>query len=321
MILNTARALQAYRALSGSRLAEQAITDLARAGSIPGHHSGLGHETIGVAVGFALSREDCVLPSHRSGMMLTHARGGLSLREAVLASFGRAPGFYGPHPDRPRALPPIGLVGSALPMAVGVALADRRRQRHAVTVAFFGDGAANEGAVHEALNLAAARRAPVVFVLENNGLAISTPVTAATAAAALVDRAAGYGMPGIAVDGQHFEAIHDAAAGALERAREGQGPTLLELRMQRWEPHAHGLPDLRPAAEIEQARARDGVAAFRAALAMRGLATPADLDAIDRESRAEVEAAVAEGLRLGLDLTEEPSPYDEATAYALAYAT
>ena len=318
MILDKARALQFYRALSGSRMAEQAITDLARTGAIPGHHSGLGHEAIGVAIGSAMSPDDCVLASHRSGMMLAHARG-LSLREAILAVFGRAPGFHGPHPDRPRALPAIGLVGSALPMAVGVALADRRRRRSAATVAFFGDGAANEGAVHEALNLAGARRAPIVFVLENNGLAISTPVTAATAARALVDRAAGYGLPGVAVDGQHVEALHDAAALALERARNGEGPTLLEARMQRWEPHSHGLPDLRPTAELQQARERDGVATFRSRLLGRGLATQLELDAVDLECRGEVDAAVAEGLRLGRDVTE-PAPYDEATARALAYA-
>jgi pyruvate dehydrogenase E1 component alpha subunit len=203
-------------------------------------------------------------------------------------------------------------------MAVGVALADLRRLRRAATVAFFGDGAANEGAVHEALNLAGARRAPVVFVLENNGLAISTTVTTATAARALVDRAAGYGMPGIAVDGQHVEAIHDAAAVSLERARSGQGPSLIEVRMERWEPHAHGLPDLRSRDELQRVRSRDGVATFRSALFIRGLATEAHLDAIDRECREEVDSAVAEGLRLGLDLTE-PTPYDEAAALALAY--
>ena len=110
------------RALTGARLAEQAITDLAKSGSIPGHHSGLGHEAIGVGVGCAMEPADCVALSHRSGMMLAHARGGFSLREAVLAQFGRVPSCFGPRPGGSRTLPAIGLVGSALPMAVGVAI-------------------------------------------------------------------------------------------------------------------------------------------------------------------------------------------------------
>lgn len=318
--MDKAQALQVYRALIGSRTAEQAITDLAKTGVIPGHHSGLGHESIGVAVGCAMSPDDCSLLSHRSGMMLAHARGGYSLRDAILSQFGLAPGCYGPTPGRPRSLPAIGLVGSALPMAVGVAMTDRLRNRSAATVAFFGDGAANEGAVHEGLNLAGAQSAPVVFVLENNGLAISTPVGSATAADELVSRAAGYGMPGIAVDGQDVEAIYEAMMDALRRARTGSGPTVIEVRLERWEPHAHGLPDMRPAAQMQKAREHDGVALFRANLLARGTATEAEIGAIDRLCQDEVSAAVADALRLGMDLTE-PAPYDEATALGLAYAS
>jgi len=319
MIRDKAQTLHVYRALSGSRTAEQAITDLAKTGPLRGHHSGLGHETIGVAVGCAMSPEDCASLSHRSGMMLAHARGGYSLRDAILAKFGRAPGCYGPTPGRPRALPAIGLVGSALPMAVGVAMTDRLRNRSAVTVAFFGDGAANEGAVHEALNLAGAQRAPIVFVLENNGLAISTPVGSVTAADELVSRAAGYGMPGAVVDGQDAEAIHEATEKALFFARAGSGPTLIEVRLERWEPHAHGLPDLRSPRLIHEARGHDGVALFRANVLARGTATAAELDTIDRQCREEVSTAVAEALRLGMD-NAEVAPYDEATALELAYA-
>ena len=320
MILDHEQALRVYRALSGSRRAEQAITDLAKAGSIPGHHSGLGHECIGVAVGSALSADDCALLSHRSGMMLQHARGAYPLRDAILACFGRARSFYGPAPGRPRTLPAIGLVGSALPMAVGIALSDQMRHRATVTIAFFGDGTANEGAVHEALNLAGTRRAPIVFVLENNALAISMPVASATAATELVSRAAGYGLPGVAVEGQDVEATYDAAVRALQRARAGLGPSLLEARLERWEPHAHGLPDLRSPERLQQVRARDGVALFRSSLIARGIATDAELDELDRRLDEEVAAAIAEARRLGLDQTE-PAPYDEATAAALAYAS
>lgn len=309
-----------YRSLSGSRRAERAITDLAKAGSIPGHHSGLGHEAIGVGVGCAMATEDCVLLSHRSGMMLAHARGSYTLREAVLSQFGRAPGCYGPLSGRPRTLPAIGLVGTALPMAVGVAMADRLRGRPAATVAFFGDGAANEGAVHEALNLAAAQRAPIVFILENNGLAISTPVAAATAASELVARAAGYGMPGLAVDGQDALAVFEAAERALRNARTGHGPTLIEARLDRWEPHAQGLADVRTAEQIARARAQDGVAKLRSWLVERAILTESEIATLDDRCRTEVNAAVAEALRLGIDLTE-PAPYDETAAYRLSYTS
>lgn len=311
-------ALRMYRALSGSRMAEQSITDLARSNTLPGHHSGLGHESVGVGVGLALAADDPVLPSHRSGLMLAHARDGITLREAILAKFLRAPGCFGPVPGRPRVLPTVGLVGSGLPMAVGVAMAARLTGRQDVTVAFFGDGAANEGAVHEALNLAGAQRAPIVFVLENNGLAISTPVAASTAAHELIDRAKGYGLPGNAVDGQDVEAVFAATQPAVQRARAGLGPSMIEVRLERWEPHAHGLADLRSPAEIEAARMRDGLALFRARLLERAMVTVSELEAIDRRCRDEVDDAVAEALALGMDLTE-PAPCDDATAYRLSY--
>ncbi len=166
MPLEPERCVALYRALAGSRIAEQAITDLNKQGVLRGHHSGLGHEAIGVGVGFALRPDDCAQMSHRSGMMLAHARGGYSLREAVLSQFGRAPSCWTQIPGRPRVLTIVGLVGTWVPMSVGVAMADRLRGRDSVTVTFFGDGAANEGAVHEAMNLAGARRLPIVFVVE-----------------------------------------------------------------------------------------------------------------------------------------------------------
>src|SRR5512141_2851076 len=162
-----------YRALAGSRMAEQAITDLARRGALSMHHSGLGHESIGVGVGMALRADDCAQLSHRSGLMLAHARGVCTLREAILAKFGRAPNFFGQIHGRARTLPGVGLVGSGIPLAVGVAMADRLRGKDTITVTFFGDGAANEGAVHEAMNLAGSKRLPIVFIAENNGIAIS----------------------------------------------------------------------------------------------------------------------------------------------------
>jgi len=295
MPLSEARLVEMYRALAGSRLAEEAITDLNRKGVLQGHHSGLGHEAIGVGVGFAVRSDDCVQMSHRSGMMLAHARGGYSLREAVLSQFGRAPLCWMQIEGRPRVLTIVGLVGTWVPMSVGVAMADRMRGKDTVTVTFFGDGAANEGAVHEAMNLAGARRLPIVFVIENNGFAVSMPVTEATAAEDFASRASGYGMPGVSVDGHDALAVHEVAEQAVARARSGRGPTLIEARILRWEPHAHGIRDVRTPEEVAEAHARDCVALLRAALIDRGVLDDQRAAAIEAECRREVEAAIEEG--------------------------
>lgn len=319
MTLDTETLVAMYRALTGTRIAEQSITDLNKAGVLRGHHSGLGHEAVGVAVGFAVRPDDCVQMSHRSGMMLAHARGGYSLREAVLSQFGRAPSHFAQIPGRPRTLTIVGLVGTWVPMSVGVAMADRLRGRDTVTVTFFGDGAANEGAVHEAMNLAGARRLPIVFIVENNGMAVSMPTSEATAAPDFAGRAAGYGMPGVLVDGQDPIAIHEVAVEAIGRARRGQGPSLVEVRLLRWEPHASGIADLRTPEQIAEAHARDGVRILRESLIGVGVLTANRADAIDAECRHEVDAAIEEGRAAGFDRTVPP-PLDAAAAWQLTYA-
>jgi acetoin:2,6-dichlorophenolindophenol oxidoreductase subunit alpha len=308
-----------YPPLVGSRMAEQAITDLARRGVLPLHHSGMGHEAIGVGVGAAMQPQDCAQLSHRSGMMLAHARGACTLREAILAKFGRAPNCFAQIEGRARTLLNVGLVGSGIPMAVGVAMADRLRSKDAVTVAFFGDGAANEGAVHEAMNLAGARSLPIVFIVENNGMAISMRGSESTAASTLAARAAGYGMPGHTVDGQDVVAVYQAGTDALLRARSGDGPTLLETRIERWESHAVGFADLRSADEIAAARAQDGVARLRDRLTASGAASESELIAVEARCRREVDDAVEEAVRLGFDIAEPP-PYTSADARRLTLA-
>lgn len=319
--IDAERAIAMYRAVTGTRIAEAAITDLNREGVLRGHHSGLGHEAIGVGVGCAVRPDDCVQMSHRSGMMLAHARGGYSLREAVLSQFGRAPSAFAQIPGRPRVLTIVGLVGTWVPMSVGVAMADRFKGKDTVTVTFFGDGAANEGAVHEAMNLAGARRLPMVFVVENNGFAVSMPTSEATAAEDFASRAAGYGMPGVTVDGNDLLAVFEVAEQAVARAREGRGPSLIEAVIDRWEPHAHGIADLRSEAELEALRQKDGVRFLREALITRGILTEARADTIDAECRAEVEAAIAEGKEPAAGESSAPTTLGRDEAARLVYAS
>ncbi len=316
--MSAPRDLDIYRALVGSRIAEQAIVDLNDKGVLHDHHSGLGHEAIGVGVGFAVRPDDAVQASHRSGMMLAHARGGFPLRDAVLSDIANAYLQFAPIPGRPRVIPIVGLIGSWVPMSVGFAMADRLRGKDTVTVSFFGDGGANEGAVHEAMNLAGARRLPMVFVIENNGFGLSMPASEAPGADALVDRAAGYGMPGIVVDGNDALAVHEAAQRAVDHARRGDGPIVLEARVTRWGAHADGVPELRTASELAQARERDCVRILHEDLIRRGVLDEVQTGAFADECRREVEAAVEEGLAARIHLP--PTVLTEADAWNLTYA-
>jgi TPP-dependent pyruvate/acetoin dehydrogenase alpha subunit len=316
MSLDNEQLITMYRKLCGSRMAEQAITDLAKEGVIGGHHSGLGHESIGVAVGMALRTTDGVQPSHRSGMMLAHTRGDYTLREAILSKAGISSTRNTP---KARTIMVVGLVGSQLPLAVGTAMADRIKKKDAVILCFFGDGGANEGAIHEGINLAGSRHLPMVFIVENNGFSVSTPVNEATAAETYASRAAGYGMPGVLVDGQDPVAVYEAVQAAVERARNGGGPSLVEAKLLRWEGHTTGIRDTRSDEEIAQARKKDGVARLRQTIVQKGILTETEVAAIDRECRAEVEEAIA-------DIRAAPKPeakfttLTEADARKLSYA-
>ena len=187
-----------------------------------------------------------------------------------------------------------GIVGAGAPIACGAAMAARLQGRDRVAVSFFGDGATNQGVVHEAMNLAAIWKLPVVFVCENNGYAISARIREMTNVERLVDRAAAYGMPGEWADGMDVRAVHHAATAAVGRARAGQGPTFLECRTYRFVGHftaekALGLK-YRTDAEIEEWRQRDPLATYPAWLRDQGIGDPAR---VEEEVEALLDDAVA----------------------------
>jgi TPP-dependent pyruvate/acetoin dehydrogenase alpha subunit len=316
MSLDNEQMITMYRKLCGSRMAEQAITDLAKEGVIGGHHSGLGHESIGVAVGMAVRTSDGVQPSHRSGMMLAHTRGDFTLREVILSKAGIASTR---NVTKARTIMVVGLVGSQLPLAVGTAMADRIKKKDAVIVCFFGDGGANEGAIHEGINLAGSHHLPMIFIVENNGFSVSTPVNEATAAETYASRAAGYGMPGVRVDGQDPVAVYEAAQAAVDRARSGGGPSLVEVKLLRWESHTTGIRDTRSEEEIAEARKSDGLAKLRRTILQRGILTETELAAIDLECRAEVEEAIGD-VRAAPKPEAKVTTLAEADAWKLSYA-
>jgi len=204
-----------------------------------------------------------------------------------------------------------GILGAGAPLACGAGLAAKYRKKGEVAISFVGDGASNQGTFLESLNLAAVWNLPVIFVVENNGYAESTSRDYGVAVDSYVDRAAGFGLPGVTVDGTDFFAVHEAAGEILQRARSGGGPALLECKMVRFHGHFEGdAQTYRASGEIDDIRAnQDCLKKFAAAVTGAGVITAGELAAIDREVLDLIERAVAEAkaapLPTAADLTTD----------------
>lgn len=189
------------------------------------------------------------------------------------------------------------IVGAGLPVAVGAAHSARLQGRDSVALTFLGDGATNIGTFHEALNLAAAWTVPVIFIVENNLYGEYTPIRDTTPIDDLADRAASYGMPGYVVDGQDVDAVHDVVARAVARARDGNGPSLLEMKTYRYRGHSRTDPaKYRSEEEVAQWKARDPLTSFAERLAAEGLTSSEECRVLRDEVQQEVDelAAAAE---------------------------
>ena len=186
-----------------------------------------------------------------------------------------------------------GIVGGGLAIAVGAAYAGNLQRRGSVVLAFFGDGASNEGSFHESLNLAAVLAAPVVFICENNQWALSTPVTAAMRAETIASRADAYGMPGEQVDGNDVLAVQSAVSQAVARARNGEGPSLVEAKSYRMTPHsAFASTDNRAPEELQLWATRDPIKRFARHLVSEFGCRQDDLDHLAQNAEAEVADAI-----------------------------
>ena len=194
-----------------------------------------------------------------------------------------------------------GIVGGGLPIAVGAALAIKKQKRDDVAMCFFGDGASNEGAFHEALNMASIWKLPVVFVCENNKYGMSVSTERSMAVANVADRASAYGMPGVIADGNAIADVEEAISEAVARARRGEGPTLVECKTYRTRGHSRSDRNrYRTKEEIEEWKARDPIPHFEAELMAHGIATEAEVSAIRDSAEAEIAAGI-EFARLGTD--------------------
>jgi pyruvate dehydrogenase E1 component alpha subunit len=285
--------LDAWRAMLRSRATDERCFSLQRQGRLGTYSPVNGEEAAVVGSAWALDpRRDWVVPQYRE--LPAMLRMGYTLVRALEYFKGVPRGnFMAPGVN---LLPFQISLAAQIPHAVGLAWGLRHQGSDGVVAVYFGDGASSEGDAHEALNLAGVRRAPVVFVLKNNGWAISTPVHKQTAAASFAARAAGYGIAGELVDGNDLLAMHDACTRAVQRARAGEGPTLIEARTYRMGPHNTSDDPTRYVDPVllEARRPSDPVARVRRYLQARGLADEAAEAALVQELRAEIDAAVEE---------------------------
>jgi len=274
-------------------------------GQIPGFiHLSTGQEAVSVGVCAALKDDDYIGTTHRGhGHIIAK---GVDLNRMMAELYGRVDGFCkgkggSMHVfDKAKGvLGANGIVAGGIPIVTGGGLSAKLEGKGQVAVAFFGDGASNEGAFHEAVNLASVWKLPVIYACENNQYGEFTANTDASAVKQISQRAAAYNIPGVLVDGNDVEAVYSAAVEAVNRARSGGGPTLLECNTYRWHGHFHGEEAMlgnkgyRDKEEIERWKSLCPIARYKKKLVETGAATHAEVDEIEKSAQAAVDQAVA----------------------------
>ena len=297
--LGKQKAIELYTNMVKARVFDERAMELFTAGNIPGFiHVGIGQEAVAVGVCAHLRKTDRIANTHRGHSQLVAK--GSDLKRAMAELFGKEIGFC-----RGRAgsmhladkdngvIGASGIVGASLPIAAGFALAAKYRGLDDVTVCFFGEGASNEGTFHESLNMASIWQLPIVYCCENNGWAQFTPQSMTTKVPDIAIRAASYDIPGVTVDGDDVLAVYEAAGKSVERARKGNGPTLLECKTHRWFGHYVGDPQkYRVIDDIEGVRKFDPIPRFEATLIGEKILTPEQAEKIKADVKAEIEEAV-----------------------------
>lgn len=294
--------LEMQRRMLRIRYFDERAAKLLKRGYIPGAlHTSVGQEAQVVGACMALGDQDYMSGNHRSH---GHPIGkGSALGPLMAELLGKATGICKGKGGSLHladfslgSLGESGIVGGNIPIALGAGLSAAVLGNGRVTLSFFGDGAANQGSLYESMNMAGIWNLPVVFLCENNHYALSTPAHTVTSGR-IVDRAAGFGIPGVRVEnGQDVLAVYEAVAAAVERARAGEGPTLVEVMTYRFREHSEGLKlgvDYRDAEQKEKWLGMDPVVIMREHLIEAGHFTAEELDALDREVLDEVDAAVA----------------------------
>ncbi len=303
-----------HRRMVRIRLFEETAGKMMENGKIPGAlHLYVGQEAVASGVMIHLSDQDWITSTHRGHGHLI-AKGG-EFDKMFAEIFGRSTGYCkgkggSMHISNMEIgmLGANGIVGGGTTIAVGAGFSNKFRKTNNVAITFFGDGASNEGAFHEAANMAALFKLPVIFVCENNGYGEYTAQANHQAIVDVADRAAGYGMPGVVVDGMDAVAVYEAAGVAIQRARDGDGPSMLECKTYRFYDHV-GVRGMglkyRTDEELEKWQARDPIKLLEARLAEQGILSVEDAKAVHDEVSQQVDAGVA---------FAEASPMPEPTA-------
>jgi 2-oxoisovalerate dehydrogenase E1 component alpha subunit len=309
--------IQIYRWMCMAKALDDRMHILVKQGRAPFVGSSRGHEGIQVASTAALGPEDWLVPHYR-GLANSIVRG-LTMKEWMLAVFAKAadplsagrniPG--GCYSYRELKIAPVSqVVASWIPKASGIAYAAKLRGDSTVTLCTFGDGATSQGDFHEGVSFAAVHRLPVVFVCENNGYAISVPIRLQMANPDVADRAAGYGIPGVTVDGTDVPACYSVCREAVDRARRGEGPTLIDAKI--WRMNSHTSEDnhlkYRTKEEIAEAAGHDPLVRFRGWIVAQGW-MPAD-EAAELEADLDREASEAADWA---EQQDDPTPQDALT--------
>jgi TPP-dependent pyruvate/acetoin dehydrogenase alpha subunit len=294
--------IKLYEGMVKIRFFEEKLIELALKGVLPGNpHLCIGQEASIVGVCANLRKDDYVTGTHR-GHGHNIAKGA-RLDRLMAEIFGKKTGYNKGKAGTMHAsafeegvVGCFAIVGDGIPVAAGVGLAIKLRGKDQVVACFFGDGATNTASFHEGINLAAIWDLPVVFVCENNQYAITTRITTTTKIKKLSERALAYGIPGVTIDGNDVFAVYEAAKKAVERAREGKGPTLLECLTYRWRGSSEGDPNrgltYRSLQEVEEWMKKCPIKRFREKVIHEKTLTQEELDKIDKKVKEEVEEAV-----------------------------
>jgi len=300
MEISKDKLIEMYRKMVTIRSFEYRVKELFAAGKIPGFvHLYVGEEAVAVGVCANLRNDDYVASTHRGhGHCVAK---GADIKKMMAELFGKKTGYCkGKGGSMHIADFGIGMLGCSgivaggIPLATGAGLAIKMKRSDQVSVTFFGDGATNQGTFHESVNLAAIWKLPVVYVCENNEYAESVHYTETIPTRTIAERSAAYGIPGITVDGSEVLKVYEAAKAAIERARKGAGPTLLECMTFRYEGHYEGDPvhTYRPKEIVQEYKEKDPIKKAKIKLLEDKFSTESELNKIENEVNREVEEAV-----------------------------
>ena len=293
--------IKLYKNMVLGRKVDQITIDGLKTGKVLSfYHSCQGSEGLGAGVASFLNDDDYLYPHHRGHGIVYAISKGCSVVEFLAEHYGMAAGgcngisgFHGIDPEH-GILGASGTIGSQFPLTLGWGLAAKKHGKGQVAVGCFGDGSSNRGTLHEAFNLSSLWKLPIVWVCDNNGVAQFMPIKDAFPREDIADLAAGYDFPGIVVDGMDVLAVHEAIQAAVERARAGDGPTLIEAKTIRYRMHSEGSPDVyhtepRPQELIDEWKKRDPIESFAKKLISQKMLTKKDVEKIDKELQAEAD--------------------------------